>query len=323
MKKHLALSVLLILLLCLSGCGTGPKAAIFWPETQEYSQFQSILEKQLDQSDISYTHHGNPDASGITVAIESGANLIALCQPDSSVLPELLYAAGETPVIIFGCDWEPYDLPEGMANVCFIGFDPIAGGKEMGRMVGQYVLAHYEELDTNGDSVITYTMLRGDEYSWDTAYRVKFGVEAADAVLTDARRHALSYFDPTTPYKYVLDPAETASSDFAFEIISQDTQAELILCSHDSLALGALDALESQNRSIPVFGFGGISEAQKKLTGTVIRDEASAAYAIACVMEGAYEGEMLSQLLASFTGQTPFRLIEEKKLYIDHFSANP
>ena len=55
-----------------------------------------------------------------------------------------------------------------------------------GTMIGEYVLEHYDEIDFNGDGVISYVMFKGDEANQEAILRTKYGVENADAVLTAA-----------------------------------------------------------------------------------------------------------------------------------------
>ena len=62
-------------------------------------------------------------------------------------------------------------------------------------MVGEYVVANFDTIDKNGDGVISYAMMKGQEGNVEAEFRTQYGVEDANAALTAAGKAELKYFD--------------------------------------------------------------------------------------------------------------------------------
>ena len=156
MKKVFAILPALLLLLCLCACGKKAETALFWTDTVVPAELRGTLENQLTASDIpyqSYTVDPGNYLDQVQTILGSGVDSLALCEPPADIVPAILDAAGEIPVVIFGADAEGYDLSQAPETVCFIGFDSITGGKILGELAGQFVLDHYTSIDTNADTV--------------------------------------------------------------------------------------------------------------------------------------------------------------------------
>ena len=174
------------------------------------------------------------------------------------VANEIISLANGTPVIFFNraieADGEEGTVLNANSNICFIGTDAPEAGHLQGKMVGEYLLANWDTVDLNGDGKISYAMFKGDEANVEAIYRTQYGVEDADAVLTEAGKPALEYFDASNSAKYQVDLGGAWSAQAALDYmntnLSQYNEAngnmiELVICNNDNMAEGAISALES------------------------------------------------------------------------------
>ena len=192
-----------------SGATSGTKVSVFWyDESDVYlSSVRTALNKELDALGVEYDNQfaandQSKQIDQIKTAIAGGSNLLVVNvvtsgAPDTA--EDILAAAGDIPVIFFnraiGTDGSDVTVLSNNATSCFIGTDAPEAGHMQGKMVGEYVLNNYDEIDINGDGVITYAMMKGDEANIEAIYRTQYGVEDANAVLEAAGKPALKYFD--------------------------------------------------------------------------------------------------------------------------------
>ena len=182
-----------------------------------------------------------------------------------------------------------------------------------GTMIGEYVLEHYDEIDLNGDGVISYVMFKGDEANQEAILRTKYGVENADVVLTAAGKPALQYYDAAATTKYLVDMngtwSNTASFEYMSTILAQYNEAngnmvELVICNNDDMALGAINALTNVgyntgvegDKVIPVFGVDATDAAKEliaagRMTGTIKQDAVGMADAVATITANLIAGK--------------------------------
>ena len=242
--------------------------------------------------------------------------------------PYTIQLAGGVPVLFFNraieADGEEGTVLNANSNICFIGTDAPEAGHLQGKMIGEYLLKHFDECDLNGDGKISYAMFKGDEANVEAIYRTQFGVEDADAVLTAAGKPALEYFDASNASKYQVDLGGAWSAQAALDYmntnLSQYNEAngnmiELIICNNDNMAEGAISALEAAGyntgaegaTTIPVFGVDATDAAKEliaagKMTGTVKQDAEGMAVAIADVVKATGEGTAMADAVAATAG---------------------
>ena len=207
-------------------------------------------------------------------------------------------------------------------------------------MVGEYVLENYDTIDLNGDGVISYAMFKGDEANVEAIYRTQFGVEDADAVLTEAGKPALEYFDAANSSKYQVDLQGAWSAQAANEYMNTNlaqyneangNMIELIICNNDNMAEGCISALETAGfnmgdggKTIPVFGVDATESAQGliadgKMTGTVKQDAEGMAKAIASVAAAVGEGTAMADSIAEVAASADMYSVAEgiaNKLFV-------
>ena len=297
------------------------------------SSVRTALDAQLDSLGVAYQNFdGNNNQTTqneqIQTALTDGYNLLVVNMVTSGspdVANEIISMANGTPVIFFNraieADGDEGTVLNANSNICFIGTDAPEAGHLQGKMVGEYLLAHWDEVDLNGDGKISYAMFKGDEANVEAIYRTQYGVEDADAVLTEAGKPALEYFDASNSAKYQVDLGGAWSAQAALDYmntnLSQYNEAngnmiELVICNNDNMAEGAISALETAGfntgaddaKTIPVFGVDATDAAKEliaagKMTGTVKQDAEGMAVAIASVVKATGEGTSMADAVAA------------------------
>ena len=354
MKKLIAIILALTMVLSLAACGgsedkassndggsndggsaSAAKVSVFWyDESDVYlGSVREALNKELDALGVDYD---NQYATGdqakqmnqIDTAITGGANLLivnVVTSGDPNTAQLILDKAGDIPVIFFnravGVDGSDVTLLADNASACFIGTDAPEAGHMQGKMIGDYVLANYDEIDLNGDGQISYAMFKGQEGNVEAVYRTQYGVEDADAILTAAGKPALVYFDAANSDKYQVDTAGAWSSKAAKEYMDTNlvkfnegngNMIELVICNNDGMAEGVVTALQQAGYNtegkhvVPVFGVDATDNAKMlisdgAMTGTVKQDAEGMAAAIAQTAKAITDGNAPVDALASLT----------------------
>ena len=281
-EKILIFLLAMSLILSLTACGAEEeakepvRAAVFCATgAGEDTALYGALDTALNGSGLVFRKH---DASTrqdqleqIDTAIGEGFGLLIVDPVEEDAAAEILEKARAAGigVIFMGCqaDFGDYELA---CCVCCDGEDPQTA---QGRMIGGYLLEHFEEADLNGDGVITYLLL-GESAG---------AVRKAEQVLADGGLATLRAYEPAGE-----DPlAETLENCRA----EDHNMVECIIAGSDDLAMEAVEALQAAGYNgegqirVCVFGRGGNADARNAvaagtLTGTVYADPAGAAEAI-------------------------------------------
>ena len=303
------------------------------------SSVRTALDAQLDSLGVAYQNFdGNNNQTTqneqIQTALTDGYNLLVVNMVTSGspdVANEIISMANGTPVIFFNraieADGNEGTVLNANATISFIGTDAPEAGHLQGKMVGEYLLANWDTADLNGDGKISYAMFKGDEANVEAIYRTQFGVEDANAVLTEAGKPELEYFDASNTSKYQVDLGGAWSAQAALDYmntnLSQYNEAngnmiELIICNNDNMAEGAISALETAgyntgaegSKTIPVFGVDATDAAKEliaagKMTGTVKQDAEGMAVAIASVVKAIGEGTSMADAVSATSATNP------------------
>ncbi len=303
------------------------------------SSVRTALDAQLDSLGVAYQNFdGNNNQTTqneqIQTALTDGYNLLVVNMVTSGspdVANEIISMANGTPVIFFNraieADGDEGTVLNANATISFIGTDAPEAGHLQGKMVGEYLLANWDTVDLNGDGKISYAMFKGDEANVEAIYRTQFGVEDANAVLTEAGKPELEYFDASNTSKYQVDLGGAWSAQAALDYmntnLSQYNEAngnmiELIICNNDNMAEGAISALETAgyntgaegSKTIPVFGVDATDAAKEliaagKMTGTVKQDAEGMAVAIASVVKATGEGTSMADAVSATSATNP------------------
>lgn len=355
MKKLLALGLALVMVFALVACTTTETKPSDNPGTPDgpvttdlnvgvfYYNFgdnyiasvRSALDSALEGKGIKYQDYDAQNNQGtqndaIQTALANGANLLIVNlvtsgSPDAA--QEIIRMANGVPVIFFNRAVDSEDDPDATLNAnadkaCFIGTDAPEAGHLQGEMIGNYLLEHYDEVDLNGDGVISYAMFKGDEANVEAIYRTQYGQEDADAILTAAGKPALAYFDAAAATKYQVDQqgawSTQAAVDYMTTNLAQYNDAngnmiELAICNNDGMAEGVVSALNDagyntgSGKSIPVFGVDATDAAQLlisegKMTGTVKQDAVGMANAIAETAAAIGAGSAIADAVSAAAG---------------------
>lgn len=303
------------------------------------SSVRTALDAQLDSLGVAYQNFdGNNNQTTqneqIQTALTDGYNLLVVNMVTSGspdVANEIISMANGTPVIFFNraieADGNEGTVLNANATISFIGTDAPEAGHLQGKMVGEYLLANWDTADLNGDGKISYAMFKGDEANVEAIYRTQFGVADANAVLTEAGKPELEYFDASNTSKYQVDLGGAWSAQAALDYmntnLSQYNEAngnmiELIICNNDNMAEGAISALETAgyntgaegSKTIPVFGVDATDAAKEliaagKMTGTVKQDAEGMAVAIASVVKATGEGTSMADAVSATSATNP------------------
>ena len=361
MKKILAIALALVMVLGLVACGSGDggsskssgtKVSVFWyDESDVYlSSVRDALNKELDALEgITYDNQfaandQSKQLDQIKTAIAGGSKLLVVNQVTSGAsdtAEDILAAAGDIPVIFFnraiGTDGSEIPVLEGHATTCFIGTDAPAAGHMQGKMIGDYLLANYDDVDVNGDGIISYAMMKGDEANVEAIYRTQYGVEDANAVLTAAGKPALQYFDASNTDCYQVDQGGAWSAAAAKEYMDTNVvtyneasgnMIELVICNNDGMAEGVIASLQEKGynkegaHTVPVFGVDATDNAKAliaegAMAGTIKQDAEGMAAAVAQTVKAVAGGMAPADALASLSDDR-FSIAEDSasKLYV-------
>ena len=340
MKKLLAITLALIMVLGMAACNAGSeetKVSVFWyDESDVYlASVRAELNKELEKLGVEYDNqYAAKDQSKqldqIKTAVAGGSNLLVVNQVtsgDPDTAEAIIEAAGDIPVIFFnraiGDKGSDVTMLGKHSTACFIGTDAPEAGHMQGKMVGEYVLANYDKLDLNKDGKISYAMFKGEEGNAEAIYRTQYGVEDADKILTDAGKPALVYFDAAAQQKWQTDLEGAWSAKAAKEYMEgnmvtfnadNNNMIELVICNNDGMAEGVVAALQQAGYNkegktvIPVFGVDATDAAKAlikegSMIGTVKQDANGMAVAIAQTVKAISEGKAPIDALAGLTDE--------------------
>ena len=309
------------------------KATVFWYEESDVylSSVRTALNKELDALGIEYDNQfaandQSKQIDQIKTAIAGGTNLLIVNivtsgAPDTA--EDIISAAGDIPVIFFnraiGTDGSDVTVLADHATSCFIGTDAPEAGHMQGKMVGEYVVDNFDDIDLNGDGVISYALMKGDEANIEAIYRTQYGVEDANAVLTGAGKPELQYFDANNSDGYQVDTDGAWSAKAAKEYMDTNlvsyneangNMIELVICNNDGMAEGVVASLQDKGYNkdgghvVPVFGVDATENAKSliadgAMTGTVKQDAEGMAVAIAQTVDGISAGKTPEEALGA------------------------
>ena len=315
--------------------GTAVKATVFWYEESDVylSTVRTALNKELEAAGIVYDNQfaGNDQAKQIDqikTAIAGGSNLLIVNivtsgAPDTA--QDIIDIAGDIPVIFFnraiGTDGSDVTVLSENATACFIGTDAPEAGHMQGKMVGEYLVENYDTVDINGDGVISYAMMKGQEGNVEAEFRTQFGVEDANAILTAAGKSELAYFDANNTDCYQVDLDGAWSAKAAKEYMDtnlvtynegNNNMIELVICNNDGMAEGVVASLQDKGYNkadghvVPVFGVDATENAvalinEGAMTGTVKQDAEGMAAAITQTAKAIAGGAAPAEALAGLS----------------------
>ena len=347
MKKTLAILLSAVMVLALlAGCGEQKQpdtndqgntdaselnVGVFYYDFSDVyiSSVRNSMDSQFKALGIKYTNYDGASNQAqqtdqINTAIANGANLLIVnivetSSPDAAQNAVEAARTAGIPIIFFNREVAD-EVVSSYDKCAFVGTNAPEAGHMQGQLVGEYLLAHYDEVDLNGDGQITYVMFKGQEGNAEAEARTQFGVEDANAVLTAAGKPELVYYNASATDKYLVDQggkwSAQAANDYMATILPEYSEAngnmvELIICNNDGMAEGAVSALQGagynngEGKTIPVFGVDATDSAKQlinegKMTGTIKQDAEGMASTILNLVSSVKDGGNLMDNTASF-----------------------
>ena len=297
----------------------GSVAVFYYTYGDTYiSSVRAALDSALDSAGIQYQDYDSNNSQTtqseqVTTALSQGATVLVVNLVDTGsddAAKNIISQANGVPVIFFNRSVSEEAVTSSDKCV-FVGTDYEMAGHMQGEMIGNYLLENYDTLDLNGDGTISYVMFKGQEGNAEADARTKYGQEDADAILTEAGKPALSFYDSANSNKYLVDQAGAWSSAAATEymqtIMSQYSEAnnnmvELVIANNDEMAIGAVTALQNAGYNkdgatvIPVFGVDATDAAKDAISagsmiGTIKQDADGMANTIANITANYMDGK--------------------------------
>ncbi|MBO4242865.1 MAG: substrate-binding domain-containing protein [Clostridiales bacterium] len=348
MKKIIALILSLAMIIGMVACSaktdesgsadagsSDVKVAVFWYAFSDayLSTVRAALDEDLDAAGIEYQDFDSNNNQGtqleqVQTAVTNGFNVLVVnlvTSGSADAAEQIIAAAGDIPVIFFNRavegDGEEGTVLNAHDNIAFIGTDAPEAGHMQGQMIGDFLVENFEATDLNGDGQISYAMFMGDAANVEAIYRTQFGVEDANAVLTENGYPELVYFNPNNSDKYQLDPngawSSAAGNEFMGTNLAEYSEAngnmiELVIANNDDMAIGAISALQAAGYNlgdgnctkIPVFGVDATQVAQDAIaddtmTGTVKQDAEGMATAICNTVSDIASGSSVADAASS------------------------
>ncbi len=290
------------------------------------SSVRTALDAALTSAGVNYVDYDSNNSQTtqteqIQTAISKGTSMLIVNLVDSGsedAATNIINMAKEKdiPVIFFNRAVSTADdggeaVISSYEKCAFVGTDYEMAGHMQGQMIGEYLVENYDTVDLNGDGKISYVMFKGDEANAEAIARTQYGVEDANAVLTEAGKPELEFYDSANSNKYLVDQngawSAQAATDYMQTILSQYSEAngnmvELVIANNDDMALGAISALQNAGYNkegatiIPVFGVDATDAAKEKIAdgsmiGTIKQDAEGMANTIALIAQNFQGGK--------------------------------
>lgn len=327
MKKFISLLLSLFLIAgCFAGCGRkkkseGEVSVFYYTFSDTYiSSVRDAMDKMLKNAEIKFNNY---DANGnqatqteqVDVAISKGSsalvvNVVDTGSNDAAQTIVDKAKAANIPVIFFNRSVEQ-SVIESYDKAVFIGTDYELAGHMQGKMIGNYLVKNFDAVDLNKDGKISYIMFKGQEGNMEAIARTEYAVSDCNAVLKEAGKPDLQFYDPSNPDKYLVDQnglwSSAAATDYLSTALaryseSNNNMIELVIANNDDMALGAVSALQGAGynkqggKVIPVFGVDATEAAKSAIAegsmiGTIKQDAEGMADAILKIAVNLKNGE--------------------------------
>lgn len=228
----------------------------------------------------------------LDILIEQGVGALAVNIVDVGAVQTVLdkAEAAELPIIFFNREPDQ-ELLQSYDNARFIGTTPEEAGILQGEMAVEMWNAN-PDWDKNDDGIINYVMLTGDAENPEAIARTEYSVSTVEdaGIETNELGQQVANWN--------ADQAYTAVSAW---ISREGDNIEMVFANNDSMASGAISALQSAGYNngdgpfIPVFGVDATDEAKQLIadgymSGTIEQDGEAMAEAIYAISKNALLG---------------------------------
>lgn len=154
-------------------------------------------------------------------------------------------------------------------DVTYVGCDARQSGTFQGEIIADLGL---DKIDMNGNGKIDYIMIKGDPENVDAQYRTEYSVKALEEAGLE-----VNCLDEQVG-NWQQDQAQQLVSN---ALGHNGDDIEVVFCNNDAMALGALQAIQANSRTVGediyLVGVDALSEALEDIiagtmTGTVFND---------------------------------------------------
>ncbi len=254
-------------------------------ETDEMKIIVSVRsgdENQRDQNKI------------VEEMIDAGCDILCVNLVDRTSPSTIIKMAKDEniPVIFFNREPVKEDLLQ-WEKLYYVGNGAEQSGRLQGEAAASYIKEH-PEVDKNGDGVIQYVVLKGEEDHQDTIIRTDYAVNTLMEGGVELEK--LSY--------QFANWSRTQAENRMTKLIGQyGDSIELVLSNNDEMALGAVEAYKAKNydkSSWPIiYGINGLNDALEavekgEIQGTIYNDKEDQAREMAILATKIFQGEDLS-----------------------------
>ena len=282
------------------------------------------MDSLLDSLGVKYTDYDGQNnqsvqTDSINTAIVNGCNFLIVNIVETSS-PEAAQAAVDAaknagiPILFFNREVSD-DVINSYEKCAFVGTDAAEAGHLQGQMIAEYLIENFDAVDLNGDGEISYVMFKGQEGNAEAEMRTQYSVEDANALLSEAGKGQLVFYNPSNTSGYLVDQtgawSAQAATDYMNTILGEYSEAngnmvEMVIANNDNMAEGAISALQTAGynteggKIIPVFGVDAMDSAKEKInagimTGTIAQDAAGMANSLVTLMQNfANDGDLMS-----------------------------
>lgn len=337
-KTILASVLSAAMLLSLAACGSGndtsstaassskasgkTTAQVFiYDYSDEYiTTVRTQMAKDLEDAGIDATFNDaantqSKQSEQITTAISQGVdllivNIVTTGSDDAaqSIVDEAKEAG--IPLIFFNREVSD-EVVKSYDKCAFVGTDPDEAGYMQGDMIYEYLKKNFDAVDLNKDGKIQYIMFKGELGNAEADGRTKYSIERANEKLEADGLGTLEFYDSSNADLYLAGDWDQATAQdlmaTALETNSftGDNPIEMVIANNDSMALGAVTALQAvgynesaDGNRIPVFGVDATDAAKESISkggmdGSIAQSATNMSAAVAGLAKSIADGNDL------------------------------
>lgn len=311
-KKSVCAVVVMVAMLCISGCGSGKIKSdkVLRVGVVTYTQDDPFINaladklkenlKSMETEDMKITvsvKNGNDDQQDqndiVEEMIDAGCDVLCVNLVDRTAPSRIIRLAkqNDIPIIFFNREpvWE--DLMQ-WEDLYYVGCDAEQSGVMQGEIAADYIKNH-PEVDKNQDGEIQYVLLEGEAGHQDAISRTDFSVKTL--IEKEVNLEKLSY--------QFADWNRGQAENRTNQLIEQyGDKIEMIISNNDEMALGALEAYKKSKydkKQWPIiFGIDGLDDAltaikNGEMQGTVYNDKEDQALEISRLVVDIYQGNSM------------------------------
>lgn len=267
-----------------------------------YNPYNLLIKKNLEdiqkenENKIEFTFFDGKANSAIESEIVNNMLLsnydllvLGVVEEDQSKLTEeFVYNAKQKniPLIFFNLNPAVSNTLKTYSKAIAINTDSTQAGILQGKMIVEAWNTDKKSIDKNGNNIMEYIMIKGQPRSFAATERIKNSISTINnaGISTKELESVSANWDP-----------DLAKSNMEQLFLRYGNKIEVIIANNDAMAIGVIQALQKygynmgdKTKTIPIFGIGGIPEAQELIkkgfmAGTVsqnARDVADAIYSV-------------------------------------------